>query len=416
MNTFGSSVTIPGYDVTQSYPQPGPGLAQSFTLSQGMPLTAVQNLKNPAAILATATTSNPVNAGTSISQLAPMPSIMQWNFGVQQELVRHTIVEVNYVGTAGRHLEMTLRANQPPFSAGNSIAYVGTTAATQNAREFPLLTAIPAWSPAGNSDYHALQVKLNRQATSNLGFFVAYTWSKAIDDGGIGGNQDFALPGQTANNDQFPDYFRNLDKAVSVFDTPQMVSVAMQYHTRGPKWVRDFTISPMFNGQSGKPVVITQTNYYPGVLTQRPMVTGESGDVKLANWYTNGASIQYFMLPTNANFPLSPSGPVYTGSGATRTEIVSDAIGNLGRNTERAPGAEFLNLSAMRNFSIREKLKFQIRADAFNALNHTNLGMPATALTVATSNGKAIFNSPGFGQITSARSARVIQLVARFNF
>ena len=80
------------------------------------------------------------------------------------------------------------------------------------------------------------------------------------------------------------------------------------------------------------------------------------------------------MPPTDANFPLSPSGPVYTGSGATRTEIVSDAIGNLGRNTERAPGAEFLNLSAMRNFSIREKLKFQIRADAFNALNHTNLG------------------------------------------
>ena len=61
-------------------------------------------------------------------------------------------------------------------------------------------------------------------------------------------------------------------------------------------------------------------------------------------------------------------------------------------------------------------MKFQIRADAFNALNHTNLGMPSATLTVATSNGQAIFNSPGFGQITSARSARVLQLVARFNF
>ena len=39
-------------------------------------------------------------------------------------------------------------------------------------------------------------MKLNHQATSNLGFFVAYTWSKAMDDGGIGGGQSFALPGQ----------------------------------------------------------------------------------------------------------------------------------------------------------------------------------------------------------------------------
>ncbi len=416
MNTFGSSVTIPGYDVTQSYPQPGPGLAQAFTLSQGMPLTAVQNLQNPAAILKTATTSNPVNAGSSISQLSPNPSILQWNFGVQRELARRTILEVNYVGTAGRHLEMTLRSNQPAFSQGAAIAFVGTTAATQAARQFPLLTAIPAWSPAGNSNYHALQTKLNRQFSSTLGYFVAYTWSKAIDDGGIGGNQDFALPGQAANNDQFPDYFRNLDKAVSAFDTPQMLSVSVQYRTKGSKWVRGFMISPMLNVQSGKPVVVTQSNYYPGVLTQRPMVTGATGNVGLANWYNNGPAIQYFMPATDPNFPLSPSGPIYTGSGATRTMIVSDAIGNLGRNTERAPGATILNVSAVRTFPLREKVSLQLRLDAFNTFNHTNLNMPATALTVATSNGRAIFNSPGFGQITSARSPRVLQLVARFSF
>ena len=172
----------------------------------------------------------------------------------------------------------------------------------------------------------------------------------------------------------------------------------------------------MFNVQTGKPVVITQTNYYPGVLTQRPMVTGPSGDVQLATPYTNGPSIQYFLLPTDPAFPLSPSGPVFTGSGSTRTQIVSSAIGNLGRDTQRAPGATFLNASLARNFPVRERMMFQLRVDAFNAMNQTNLGMPATALTVATSGGKAIFNSPGFGQITSARSPRILQLVARFTF
>ena len=149
MGTFGASVTVPGYDVTQTYSQPGPGLAQPFLLSQGMPLTAVQNLKNPAGVYATATTSNPVAPGQSYAQESPMPSIMQWNFGVQQELVKHTIVEANFVGSAGRHLEMTLRFNQPPFAAADEIAYTGTTAATQLARQFPLVSAIPAGVPAG---------------------------------------------------------------------------------------------------------------------------------------------------------------------------------------------------------------------------------------------------------------------------
>lgn len=130
-----------------------------------------------------------------------------------------------------------------------------------------------------------------------------------------------------------------------------------------------------------------------GIVTQRPMVTGARG-----------------------NFPLSPSGPIYTGSGATRVAIVNGAIGNLGRDTQRAPGAVYLNMAVSRKFQLREGVNLQFRVDAFNALNHTNLGMPSTALTVATSNNCVIFNSPGFGAITSAGGARVLQIVARINF
>ena len=45
-----------------------------------------------------------------------------------------------------------------------------------------------------------------------------------------------------------------------------------------------------------------------------------------------------------------------------------------------APGFTRIDLGLFRNFKIREGLNFQLR-EAFNALNHTNLGSPGTAST-----------------------------------
>jgi hypothetical protein len=62
-------------------------------------------------------------------------------------------------------------------------------------------------------------------------------------------------------------------------------------------------------------------------------------------------------------------------------------------------------------------LRFKLRAEAFNVLNHTNLLAPNTLLTVTTNaQAQAVFNSPGFGIITGARAARFMQLVARLEF
>ena len=64
-------------------------------------------------------------------------------------------------------------------------------------------------------------------------------------------------------------------------------------------------------------------------------------------------------------------------------------------------------MSLFKNFVIREQMRFEFRAEAFNVLNHTNLQTPTTSLTVTTnSQGQPIFNSPGFGIITAARAAR----------
>jgi hypothetical protein len=96
--------------------------------------------------------------------------------------------------------------------------------------------------------------------------------------------------------------------------------------------------------------------------------------------------------------------------------VPSEPIGTLGRNTARGPSSSNLNASVSRRFPLREHLNLQLRLDAFNVLNHVNLLSPATALTVATSGTQAIFNSPTFGLITTAATARLVQMGARIDF
>jgi hypothetical protein len=98
--------------------------------------------------------------------------------------------------------------------------------------------------------------------------------------------------------------------------------------------------------------------------------------------------------------------------------VLPAAIGNLGREVARGPGDWNLNLSAGRRFRIRENLSLQLRAETYNTFNHANLLLPASNLSVIanTTTQSAVFNSPGYGLITGARSARFLQMVARLEF
>ena len=47
------------------------------------------------------------------------------------------------------------------------------------------------------------------------------------------------------------------------------------------------------------------------------------------------------------------------------------ALGNLGRNTERGPGVNNLDLALFKNVPITSEVRLQFRLESFNALNHT---------------------------------------------
>src|SRR5205085_1352518 len=64
--------------------------------------------------------------------------------------------------------------------------------------------------------------------------------------------------------------------------------------------------------------------------------------------------------------------------------------GNVAINNVEGPGYLQIDASLSRTFSIREKQKLQIRAEAFNVPNRLNPSAPNTTLS-----------SPNFGKITS---------------
>jgi hypothetical protein len=78
---------------------------------------------------------------------------------------------------------------------------------------------------------------------------------------------------------------------------------------------------------------------------------------------------------------------------------------NAGRNILEAPGLATVNLSLVKNFTIREGATVQFRAESFNLFNRTNFDLPDNFV-----------GSQAFGRIFSAASPRRLQLGLKLLF
>ncbi|MBV9081784.1 MAG: TonB-dependent receptor [Acidobacteriaceae bacterium] len=418
---LGGQVLFPGYNVEQPFNNLGTGVPQPFTLSQGIPSVATNNPQNPQANIAQFNSpSNPLtlSAYDGFTQVSPLPAAQEWNLGVQQQIGRGTLLDLNYVGSHGVHLAVNLPTNTVPYNPAldTAVAFANTTLTTQLARPYPTIGSFNSLNMEATSSYNAFQASVHRQYGQNLAFIGNYVWSKSIDN--ASGTFSFSQP-SGLNLGQFPQQFLNLNRGLSEFDRTHVFTAAIQYRTKGNRWIRNFEFYPMLTAQTGLPMYIGQSNVNPaqtGSNQQRPNDINPS-----VSLYTverpNGTGVQYLLPVSAANFPLVPVGPYFTGSGAARTLAIPAGIGTLGRNVVRAPGQLNFNISLGRAFELTEKLKFTLRVEAYNAINHTNFKGPSSTLSLAsTASGQPFFNSPDFGLITGANQSRFLQLAARFDF
>ena len=340
------------------------------------------------------------NVGQSISVFPALlrnPYVERWEAALQRELGNsQAVFQVAYVGSRGTHLRvspqldpipawylsaspfynaavntmLTAAVANPfyPLLPGTSLS--GSTVATsQLLRPVPQFTSIGGMSNVGFSWYHSLQAMLQKRFSRNYFVTVAYTWSKYME-------------GVTYLNatDTIP------SRVISSQDRPQRLVASFTYAIPGARHGRGFAgaltggwqIQAIWQQQSGAPLNFGDVLYLGGRI---PLPNGQRS---VSHWFNTsvfdrGTATQ--LVYNIRRFPLR----------------ISDA---------RTMGLSLLDTGVTRNVALHERLRLVFRADAFNALNHTEFSAPNTTPT-----------STDFGAITStSHLPRVIEFSARMQF
>jgi len=87
------------------------------------------------------------------------------------------------------------------------------------------------------------------------------------------------------------------------------------------------------------------------------------------------------------------------------TTPLAKTFGNVGLGTERGPGFKVYDVSFQKQFSVTERIKFELRGEFINLFNTPQFGAPARNVTGAT-----------FGEITTAQYERNGQIALRLTF
>ncbi|HEX4274673.1 MAG TPA: TonB-dependent receptor [Bryobacteraceae bacterium] len=394
------------------------GITTPFTTPQFPFIQTVgqqsQDNINPAFILA---------SGPSVQVTAPNPNSglgqgvfgvqrdvgsgysQQWNLTVQKTIGSNLNFEIGYLGSKNTHLGLAeANLNQLPaadLSQGAALLvkvpnpYFGqiptssslgqsTITAQQLLRAYPRFTNVELYRDnVGDSEYHALQMKLEKRLSHGLTVTFAYTFSKLIDDASTYFSQTI-FTGPTLTTIGAADAFnRGLERDVSTGDIPRVFTAGWVYQI--PRWkkISGWELGGLVRVQSGDAVPITQaTNFNSalGYALQRPNRISDPND------FANRSASEFF------NIAAFTTAPQFT-------------IGNSSRNPIRGPGLQNGDLMLGNTFHIRENMSLEVRAEIFNVSNTPPLNDP---------NGS--FGSAAFGTITTAGNPRDFEFAAKFHF
>ena len=246
------------------------------------------------------------------------------------------------------------------------------------------LTAVETLS---YSRYNAMMLRLSRRFANNLSVNFNYTRSKIMDivdnDSDVVNNpfniaQNYARAGYDQPNVVTLDFVYLFPKA--------NVSNPIAKHV-----VNGWELSGMIRSQSGMPVNITSNGNLFGVNAgnQYPDLVGDP--------YAGTNSFQW----------LNPAAFARPADGS---------YGNLGRNRLRLPGVRNVDVNLVKNFNFTETIKLQFRSEVFNLFNHPQVWGITSGFSADNPGAGISATARSFGQASSYRDARTLQLALRFSF
>lgn len=315
------------------------------------------------------------------------PYTINYQLNIQRELRTDLMWEIGYVGTRGVKWPLHRRFNLPDRLTGE--------------RPNPsLIPGGPYFVDMGESVMnHSLQTSLRKRFSNNFSGDLHYTWGKtfAYQGGDVGvyygtdavaDIQDFFGLENEKGNPGYDTTHRVV--ADLIYELPQLANMAAPVKAILGGW----QMSGIYSGTTGTPVRVTQGcsnawacrgDYVGGNLLApegTPFGSAVTGRHQFTRWINPDA---FQKVPEVGGVAIRP--------------------GNAANGLVRGPGQWTVDFSLSKKFAVTEAVGLQIRADAFNFLNHVNLGGI---------NGNV--ESSDFGVIDSAGTMRTMQVGARFTF
>ncbi|HTA60226.1 MAG TPA: TonB-dependent receptor [Candidatus Baltobacteraceae bacterium] len=371
------------------------------------------------------------------------PYSQNWNIGIQRQLTTSLTLEVNYVGVKGTRLFRVVDGNPPqpnlvsqlvafcvpgnPLNTGFQVLgsqtfgtvdgqcnqstitfanlWLGAefgvlpfNAVNNNAFQQPFSTPGAALNKSiGNSTYNGLQVNLQKRLSNGFQIQGAYTFAHSIDD-----INDPIVPG--AGNRSFPRNSFDLaaERGNSDFDVRHRGVVNFIYEPnlgRGRAHLNEGFVGRILEGWSITSVISAQTGHPYDIF----------GNVDSNH---TGLSARATIIGN----PAQPAGTdkTFTGPALSAFELTPyNQQPNLSKNFFYGPDEVNVDSALLKNTSITERAKLQLRFEFYNLFNHAQFGQPGNALA-----------APGtFGLSTSTltrpdgtTSARQIQVAAKIIF
>ncbi len=365
---------------------------------------------------------------SDIPSVRKWPEVHQYSVGVQQELPGNTVLSLSYVGTLGRHLQQNLNINQVevgattqnvPAFANPSQPIPGCDVNGNCDVQTALINLAPSIyfapyrgytdivmrAPNGNSNYNSLQADLRRKLNRGLTFEVAYTWSHTLDDIVTNGVND-----------------ANLGRwyGTSSLNQAQVLVINWVYELpffkKSPNALARYLLSGwQFGGIStfstGPPIDFICSLNGAATGIGGPVVCDPLGNVEVKKGT---------LIDPNLNSPTASWFDPNVVGQVTPDQLLANnqpgMFGSMRRNPLRGPGRNNWDVAVMRNFRFAsEKANLQFRLETFNTFNHPQWSGVNTFCADQNPDGASCAGN-GFGEVTSAYPARIVQLGLKFIF
>lgn len=317
----------------------------------------------------------------AVDSYFPLPTSLQYNFGVQRQLSPISVVSLAYVGNTLYNQVHGVNINTLPLTDPNRLAvcgrncgYSGPSYNPNLGRFFPGFAGINhIVSTNLHNTYNSLQASLLVHARKGLNVSVAYTWSHAIDYGssdeaGMDNPFNFAYDKGNA------DYDRRNVVQISYF-------YALPFFLHGNALTRStiggWQVSGITTFQSGTPM---------------------SANLGYDNLGLGGGTNSRADLVGPISYPKTQSHWFSANSFAAPGPL---EFGDSGRNDITMPGLDNWNFALSKTFPLwSEGSNLELRFESFNVFNHTEFSGVNNSFS----------SGDSFGEVNSTYDPRVLQL------